>query len=66
MRARFNVYARQADEKSTGEIWDLWYAGLLIDDEAALAWLLVASSRGGNPARLNWLRRANEAGGLLP
>jgi hypothetical protein len=36
---------RVADEKAADEVWYLWDAGVITDDMAALAWLIVALDR---------------------
>jgi hypothetical protein len=42
MLAELYVDALIADEKAADEVWALWDANLISDDQAALAWLLVA------------------------
>jgi hypothetical protein len=37
---------KAADEKAADEIWSLWDAGVIDDDQAALAWLLLAVTIG--------------------
>ena len=33
------------DEELTDQVWELWHAGLVSDESAALAWWFVATSR---------------------
>ena len=40
------VNALLVDPVSADEIWELWDAGLISDDLAALAWWLLASVQG--------------------
>jgi hypothetical protein len=32
-----------ADEKAADEVWTLWDWGVISDDQAALAWLVIAA-----------------------
>jgi hypothetical protein len=41
MLVEYYVDALIADEKAGDTVWALWDAGVIDDDQAALAWLLV-------------------------
>ncbi len=43
MLIEYYVDALTADEKAADEVWTLWDAGV-IDDQAALAWLVIATA----------------------
>jgi hypothetical protein len=46
MRIECYVDALIADEKAADQIWTLWDSGAISDDQAALAWLLLAVTSG--------------------
>jgi len=43
------IDALLADAEIADQIWELWSARLISDDNAAIAWLLLAELGEGNP-----------------
>lgn len=42
MLARLYVEALLANSELADEVWELWNAGVIADDMAAIAWILLA------------------------
>ena len=51
MLARLYVEALLVDEKQADQVWELWNAGVITDDLAAMAWMLIATSYVRQPYR---------------
>jgi hypothetical protein len=44
MLAEYYVDALIADERAADEIWTLWASVVIDDDQAAVAWLVIATA----------------------
>ena len=42
MLTEIYIEALLVDEERADQVWNVWYAGLISDDLAALAWRLIA------------------------
>jgi hypothetical protein len=54
MLAELYVNALLADERAADEVWELWDAGLIADEVAELAWLVILTRRSASDAKLTW------------